>query len=159
MVEKRDERKADRRRGTKYEMNSWNDGEERARERARRKQPGPRCLYRGAETDATPRRIKREKERETDGDRGRWADRSERETAGRMKARERSAGVVRGRRREKAAVVLLGWLGEIRMRRTNGLTKVPKVGDTQSRGHVLHERTPRAGRRSSQPATTLFPLL
>jgi len=120
---------------------------------------GPRCLYCGAETDATPRRIEREKEKETDGDRGRWADRSECETAGRTRARERSAGVVRGKRREKAAVVLLGWLGEIRMRRTNGLTKVPKVGDTQSRGHVLHERTPRAGRRSSQPATTLSPLL
>lgn len=30
--------------------------------------------------------------------------------------------------REKAAVVFLGWLGEIRTRRTNGLKKVPKVG-------------------------------
>lgn len=72
------------------------------------------------------------------------------------RAWERSTDEVGGRRRarKKAAVVLLSWLGEIRMRRTNGLTKVPKVGDTQSGGHVLHERTPRAGRRSSQPSTT-----
>lgn len=34
-------KRIERRRGTKYEMNSWNDGEERARERARRKQLNP----------------------------------------------------------------------------------------------------------------------
>ena len=60
------------------------------------------------------------------------------------------------REREKAAVVFLGRLGKIRTRRTNGLTKVAKVGDIQSRGHVLHERTPRAGRWSSHDSVLFF---
>lgn len=72
MVEKRDERKADRRRGTKYEMNSWNDGEERARERVRRKQLDPdastaarrRMLRRGG---SRGRRRKRQMVIEGDG--------------------------------------------------------------------------------------------
>lgn len=55
MVGKRDECKADGRRGTKYETNSWNDGEERARERARGKQldrVATNAARRGVETDA-----------------------------------------------------------------------------------------------------------
>lgn len=71
---KRDECKADRRRGTKYETNSWNDGEERARERARGKQldrVASNAERRGAETDAAARRIEREKEIEMGEDRKR----------------------------------------------------------------------------------------
>lgn len=71
---KRDECKADRRRGTKYETNSWNDGEERARERARGKQLDrvtSNAAQRGAETDAAARRIEREREKEMGGKIGR----------------------------------------------------------------------------------------
>lgn len=53
MVVERDERKADRRRETKYETNSWNDGEERARERARGKQ-----LYRVTSTVVQRRMLR-----------------------------------------------------------------------------------------------------
>lgn len=74
IVGKRDECKADRRRGTKYETNSWNDGEERARERARGKQldrVASNAARRGAETDAAARRIERENEKEMGEDRKR----------------------------------------------------------------------------------------
>lgn len=79
------------------------------------------------------------------------------------KKKKVEGGVVRSeegelgeRDREKAAVVFLGRAGKIRTRRTNGLTKVAEVGDTQSRGHVLHERTPRAGRWSSHVSVLFF---
>lgn len=61
MVGKRDECKADRRRGTKYETNSWNDGEERAREReegARGKQLD-RVASNAAQRSAVRRRMLR----------------------------------------------------------------------------------------------------
>jgi len=90
------------------------------------------------------RQIKREEEKEMEGDLARGGGEEWGEAArGRQREDERSGiGRQRERRREKAAVVFLARLGEIRTRRTNGLTKVSKVGDTQSRGHVLHERTP-----------------
>lgn len=73
-------------------MNSWNDGEKRAHERARGKQ-----LDRGAstaETDATMRQIEREEEKEMEGDLARGGGRNgekerEHKTA---RTRARSAG-------------------------------------------------------------------
>lgn len=73
---KRDECKADRRRGTKYETNSWNDGEERARERARGKQldrVASNAEWQGAARRRmlAARRIEREKKMEMGEDRKR----------------------------------------------------------------------------------------
>jgi len=104
-----------------------------------RKAAGPWCLHHGPETDAAMRQIKREEEKEMEGDLARGGEAARARQRGRE---ERDRPAARERRREKAAVVFLARLGEIRTRRTNGLTKVSKVGDTQSRGHVLHERTP-----------------
>lgn len=59
--------------------------------------------------------------------------------------------------REKAAVVFLGWLGEIRTKRTNGLKKVPKVGIFSLAATCYTSARPEpAGGPASQPATTSF---
>lgn len=135
---KRDECKADRRRGTKYETNSWNDGEERARERARGKQLD-RVASNAEWQGAARRRMLRRggsrgrrrwrwgkigKDRPTEEARARQREGRRRERDW-MARREGDGGAYS---REKAAVVFLGWLGEIRTRQTNGLTKVPEVG-------------------------------
>lgn len=90
------------------------------------------CLHRSAETDAvsSPRNSGGGKRKRGEGKR--QMEEARAKAARKRWAWERSVGEVRRRRRacKEAAVVFLSWLGEIRMRRTNGLTKVPKVGDT-----------------------------